>query len=223
MSIIGFSTGARGKESNVDRMVKAITEQSGHAFEFVKLTDLTYSGCRGCVHLCAKPQVCMLQDDLFPYYRKILRADAVVLGSPLYFGSINSLAISLIERFFGYRHVSIAIRGKPFVLVGSGSLGVNAIERSFRRWLRPFDVDVLDCVTYRSEMPPCLTCGRHRACSIGGLYYVHGEAAHTMDITPEMFTAWEDNPETVAAVEAAAAKLARLGAACAKEPGSSIE
>jgi multimeric flavodoxin WrbA len=211
MGIIGFSTGATGKTGNVDRLVVAVMEQSGQAYEFVKLTDLTYSGCKGCVHLCAKPQVCKLQDDLAPYYARILEADAIVLGSPVYFGSINAQAISFIERFFGYRHVSVAIEGKPFVLVGSGSMGVKRIKKSFHKWLRPFRVDVVDCVTYKSEMPPCLTCGRHKACNIGGLHYMHGEAVHEMDITPGMFTAWEDDPDTVSAVSAAAAKLSELG------------
>ena len=39
---------------------------------------MNYSGCKGCVHLCAKPQVCLLEDDLLPYYQKIKKADAVV-------------------------------------------------------------------------------------------------------------------------------------------------
>jgi multimeric flavodoxin WrbA len=212
MRIIGFSTGATGKNGNVDRLVKAVMTRSGHAYEFVKLTDLTYSGCKGCVHLCAQPQVCILQDDLLPHYAQIVDADAVVVGSPVYFGSINAQAISFIERFFGYRHVSVAIEGKPFVLVGAGSMGVKRVEKSFRQWLRPFRVDVLDCVTFRSAMPPCLTCGRHKACNIGGLHYMHGEAVHEMDITAEMFTAWENDPATVAAVDAAAAKLRDLEA-----------
>ena len=211
MGLIGLSTGAAGKECNVDRLVQAILEQSGHPYEYHKLTDLTYSGCKGCVHLCAKPQVCMLPDDLLPIYAKLREADAVVLGSPFYFGSINARAISFIERFFGYRHVEVAIEGKPFILAGVAGLGVDRVKASFRRWLRPFRVDVIDCVVYQSEMPPCLHCGRHRECDIGGLHYMHGEAVHDMRITPDMRHNWEDDPGTVDAVRAAAVKLQELG------------
>ena len=66
MKIIGFSSGVVGRESNVDRMVKAIMEKCGYDFEFVKLNDLNYSACKSCVWLCAEPQLCMLEDDLFP-------------------------------------------------------------------------------------------------------------------------------------------------------------
>ena len=56
MKVIGFSAGSVGREGNIDRMVKAILEKTGHEVEFIKLTDLDYSGCKGCVQLCAKPQ-----------------------------------------------------------------------------------------------------------------------------------------------------------------------
>ena len=63
MNVIGFSAGCVGRDGNIDRMVKAILDKSGHEVEFVKLADLSYSGCKGCVQLCARPQVCMLADD----------------------------------------------------------------------------------------------------------------------------------------------------------------
>ncbi len=82
MKIIGFGAGVVGRESNVDRMVKAIMDETGYESEFVKLNDITYSACKGCVWICAGPEVCLLEDDLLGYYRKVKDADAVVLGSP---------------------------------------------------------------------------------------------------------------------------------------------
>ncbi|TRO61107.1 hypothetical protein E2P64_01505, partial [Candidatus Bathyarchaeota archaeon] len=69
MKIIGFSAGVVGHNSNIDRMVKTIMKKSGYDSEFVKLTDLNYSACKGCVWLCAKPEVCKLEDDLVTYYQ----------------------------------------------------------------------------------------------------------------------------------------------------------
>ncbi len=70
MKIIGFSTGVIGRDSNVDRIVKAIIDKSGCDSKFVKLTDFDYSACKGCVWLCAAPEMCRLEDDLMPYYQK---------------------------------------------------------------------------------------------------------------------------------------------------------
>ena len=210
MNVIGFSAGAVGRESNVDRMVKAILEKTGCEYEFVKLTDLTYSGCKGCVQLCAKPRVCRLEDDLFPYYEKIKAADAVVVGSPVYFASVNATTFTFIERFFGYRHVKCAIAHKPFALAVAGGGSAENVKDQFERLLAPFEVEIVDTVVHRTNIAPCFSCGFHKACTIGGLYQAIGEAAHTLEITPEMFSAWEDQPETVAAVEAVAEKLRAL-------------
>ncbi|MBI5117041.1 flavodoxin family protein [Candidatus Poribacteria bacterium] len=207
MKVIGFSAGAVGREGNVDRMVKAILNKSGQETEFVKLAGLSYSGCKGCVHLCARPQVCMLKDDLLPYYRKIKEADAVVVGAPVYFDSINTMATSFVERFFGYRHVSIPIAGKPFVLVVGGGMMLDASEKQFQRMLRNFEVNVIDVVRFQSRVPPCFKCGRHKECKIGGLYQMLGDAAHELTITPEMFNQWENDADAVAAVEKAAERL----------------
>jgi hypothetical protein len=71
-------------------------------------------------------------------------------------------------------------------------------------------VNILDVVQYTSGIPPCFSCGRHKECRIGGLYTARGEAAHTLDIKPEYFHKWENDPRTVAWIEAAAKKLRNL-------------
>jgi len=192
-------------------MVKAILDKTQAETEFVKLTDLSYSGCKACVHLCADPQVCVLEDDLLPFYQKLKDADAVVLGSSVYFGTINATMISFIERFFGYRHVTCAIKGKPFVLISSGGgEDFEGVGDHFRKMLRPFSVKILDMVQYRSGIPPCFSCGRHQECSIGGLYGAIGKAAHTMEVKPEHFRKWEELPQIDSAIDDAAIKLGNL-------------
>ncbi len=210
MKVIGFSAGSVGREGNIDRMVKAIIEKSGHEVEFVKLADLSYSGCKGCVELCAKPQVCRLQDDAQPYYQKIKQADAVVIGTPVYFDTITATVWAFIERFFGYRHVAIPIAGKPFVLVVGGALMLDSAVEQLHKVLGAFEVKVLDTVRFVSKVPPCFKCGRHKECEIGGMYMMLGDAAKELTITKEMFTRWEDDSGVAAAVDAAAEKLKNI-------------
>ena len=210
MKVIGFSAGGVGREGNIDRMVKAILEKSGHDVEFVKLTDLNYSGCKGCVQLCAMPQVCMLEDDARPYFEKIKQADAVVIGTPVYFDTITATVWAFIERFFGYRHVVIPIAGKPFVLVVGGALMLESAVNQFHTLLGKFEVDVIDTVRFMSTVPPCYKCGRHRECEIGGMYKMLGDAAKEVAITKEMFSRWEDHGEVAAAIDTAAEKLKNI-------------
>jgi NAD(P)H-dependent FMN reductase len=210
MKVIGFSAGSVGREGNIDRMVKAILDKSGHEVEFVKLADLKYSGCKGCVQLCAKPQVCSLEDEAQPYYQKVKEADAVVIGTPVYFDTMTAMIWAFIERFFGYRHVDIPISGKPFVIVVGGALMLDSAVEQLHRVLGKFKVNVLDTVRYLSKTPPCFKCGRHKECEIGGMYKMFGDATKEMKITKQMFTRWEDDIGVVAAVDAAAEKLKNI-------------
>ena len=210
MKVIGFSAGSVGREGNVDRMVKAVLDKSGHDVEFVKLTDLNFSGCKGCVQLCARPQVCRLEDDVLPYYEKVKEADAVVIGTPVYMDTITSTVWAFIERFFGYRHVDIPIAGKPFVTVVGGAMATDSAVEQLHRVLGVYEVNIIDTIKFRSSVPPCFRCGRHKDCEIGGLYMMLGDAAKELTITKEMFTQWEDDSATAAAIDAAAEKLKKI-------------
>jgi len=208
MKVIGFSSGAVEKESNVDRMVQTIMENSGHETEFVKLNDLSYNACKSCVWLCAEPQLCQLEDDLFPYLQKVKEADAVVLGAAVHMNTVNAAMLAFISRLWGFRHVSIPIRKKPFVLALSAGGNYDHAADAFRAYLMPYRVKILDVVSYSSAIMPCYRCGRHQECKIGGAYRFWGEKTCTLEITPEFFRRWEDHPATVAKVEAAGNMIA---------------
>ena len=212
MRVIGFSSGATGKEGNADRMVQAVMNATRWETQFVKLTDLRFTGCRGCVHLCAQSQLCIADDDLQEHYKSLKEADAVVVGTPGYFGSVNATMRAFLERFFGYRHVTNAVAGKPFIAVMVGFRPRDDGKEVFSTFLRRHcGVNVVDSIYFCSYSPPCFTCGRHQECRIGGLYGTYGEEALTMEITPDRFKQWEDDADTVSAIQAAADKLKLLG------------
>ena len=207
MNTIGFSAGVVGHESNVDRMVKAIMDATDHETEFVKLTELDFSACKGCVWLCAEPEVCRLDDALLPYIQKVKEADAVVLGSPVHFNTISATMVAFISRLWGFRHVNFSLKDKPFVLAVSAGEELRKAPDDFRKALEPFRVKVLHSVQFRSGIPPCFKCGRHHECRIGGAYHWLGPKARDLKIVPELFNKWENCSETVTQIEKAGAKL----------------
>lgn len=208
-NIIGFSAGVTGSDSNVDRMVKEIMAQTGYDSEFVKLTDINYSACKGCVWLCAKPEICLLEDELLPYYQKIKEADAIVLGSPVHFSTISATMIAFISRLWGFRHVNFAIKNKPFILAISGFTEAQQQPASddFQKAIKHFQVNVVDVVKFCSTIPPCYKCGRHQQCCIGGAYHKFGTETHNLKIEKSLFQKWEECPESMVAIEEAANKL----------------
>jgi len=114
------------------------------------------------------------------------------------------------ERFFGYRHVDIPIAGKPFVTVVGGGMGVDPAADQLHKVLGAFEVNVVGTIKFQSKVPPCFKCGRHKECEIGGLYKMLGDAGKELTITKKMFTRWEDDAATAAAIDAAAEKLKNI-------------
>ena len=207
MSILGFSSGSVGRIGNVDRMVQAILDKSGRPSEFVKLTDLQFSGCKGCVELCAKPLECRLDDDAMPYYARIKEADAIVLGAPVYFSSPNTTMLAFLERFFGFRHVRIAVKDKPVVVVLSARGPREVARDQFLARIAAFEMNVIDVVFFESHTYPCYRCGYHKTCTIGGLYHDLGEEAFQVKITPDLFKDWENQPKKHEAINETAEQL----------------
>ncbi|MCC8021949.1 MAG: flavodoxin family protein [Akkermansia sp.] len=72
--------------------------------ERVNLYDLQYTGCKSCFACKLKngPSYgkCALKDGLSPVLEKLADADAVILGSPIYYRTITGQLHAFYERFF---------------------------------------------------------------------------------------------------------------------------
>lgn len=70
--------------------------------ELVHLYDITYTGCTSCFSCKLKGGKsygkCAVQDGLTPVLEKIQDADALILGSPIYFGTVTGEMRSFMER-----------------------------------------------------------------------------------------------------------------------------
>jgi multimeric flavodoxin WrbA len=73
----------------------------GAETKFVHLYDISFKGCVSCF-ACkrkeGKSYGCVLNDGLKPLLDEIAGADALILGSPIYFGSITGEMRSFLER-----------------------------------------------------------------------------------------------------------------------------
>ncbi|WP_407415913.1 flavodoxin family protein [Methanobrevibacter sp.] len=76
-------------------------ESVGAETEFINLYDLVFKGCRSCLvcKLKDKPKgKCYYNDEVAPLIEKILDADTLLIGSPIYFGEPTSEFRALLER-----------------------------------------------------------------------------------------------------------------------------
>jgi multimeric flavodoxin WrbA len=79
----------------------------GAEIEIFNLYDIPdWKGCRSCF-VCKKEQneICSINDDLHPILEKIVKCDALILGSPIYLADVSGCMRSFFERLV-YPHVS---------------------------------------------------------------------------------------------------------------------
>jgi len=75
----------------------------GAETELIHLYDLNYKGCISCFACKTKEGKsygkCPITDDLAPIFKKVEKADAVILGSPIYLGRITGEMASFMDRW----------------------------------------------------------------------------------------------------------------------------
>lgn len=76
-------------------------ESAGAEVEYIDLFDLTFTGCRSCL-ACklknGKHPGCAWKDDLSPLIDRILAADSLIIGTPIYWGEPTAQFRGLMER-----------------------------------------------------------------------------------------------------------------------------
>ncbi len=94
-------------------------EQEGVTTELVLLAGRDIKPCTACLVCREAEETCPIEDDLLPIYSKMKEADAIILASPVYFGSATALIKALMERtgyMSGSRRVFAGKVGGPLVV-----------------------------------------------------------------------------------------------------------
>ncbi len=120
MKAIGI-VGSPRKNGNTEILTKhtlKAIEEEGLDTELIRLAGLDIRPCNACM-VCRNEEQCPIDDDLFPLYTKMKEAEAIILASPVYFGSATALLKALMERtgyMSGSRRVFTGKVGGPLVV-----------------------------------------------------------------------------------------------------------
>lgn len=88
---------ANGNTEFFLKTVLAGLEEQGVDTEFLPLRDKTIMPCRGC-YGCLEKKKCVIDDDFEEIYGKMMAADGIVIGSPVYVARPSALLSALLER-----------------------------------------------------------------------------------------------------------------------------
>lgn len=104
MKILAFNGSPRLKGNTATMLDNAIkgARELGAEVELFNLYKMQFSGCISCFS-CKRldqerPIVCVVKDDLQPILEKVREIDAILIGTPVYFGSETAATRALIER-----------------------------------------------------------------------------------------------------------------------------
>lgn len=106
MKVLAFNGSPRKNGNTAAMLTHALkgAESEGAAIALIHLYDLKYTGCISCFACKLKDEKsygrCRVKDDLYPVFEKIEQADALIFGSPIYFGQVSGMMHSFLERLF---------------------------------------------------------------------------------------------------------------------------
>lgn len=99
--VINASPRKRWNTAQIMKSAAEGAESVGAEVEYVNLYELDFKGCMSCL-ACKKANKekgkCYWKDELSPLIERILNADALLIGSPIYFSQPTSGFRALLER-----------------------------------------------------------------------------------------------------------------------------
>ena len=91
-------------------------EQAGAETEYFNLYDFNFLGCRSCFACQRKGSstngVCAIRDDIRPILEKCINADAIILGTPVYFSYPTGVFRNFVERLMFANHTYLIDKEK---------------------------------------------------------------------------------------------------------------
>jgi multimeric flavodoxin WrbA len=119
LGIVGSPRKGGNTEIAIKEALKAGV-QEGAETELVHLVDFKLEACDAC-RICFETKNCVIDDDVEDIFDKMVQADGIIVGSPVYFQNVNAQTKIFIDRV-GY--LNIARERKPFRNKIGGAIAV---------------------------------------------------------------------------------------------------
>jgi multimeric flavodoxin WrbA len=125
MKILAISCSPR-KEGNTEILLNRALEgaqKEGADTELFSVINKSIAPCNACM-TCITNRECVINDDMSDLYDKMLEADGIIFGTPVYFYNMTAQCKAIVDRTIALNHPEKNLANKVggIVVVG-GSLG----------------------------------------------------------------------------------------------------
>jgi multimeric flavodoxin WrbA len=135
MKVLGI-VGSPRKNGNTEILMKEslkAAQDAGCETELFLIAEKQVAPCDAC-ESCFKVGACVVQDDMQELYGMMDRADGIIIGSPVYFGSVSAQAKAIMDRMFALlmkRSLKDKVAGALVVTRRVGAIQARSLINSF--------------------------------------------------------------------------------------------
>ena len=110
LGIVGSPRKGGNTEILIQECLKAASSLDAETY-LIRLCELSINPCDGCQH-CKSNGECKIKDDMQIIYKDLITADAIIIGTPVYFWTISSLTKIFMDRTYALRYPVRKLKGK---------------------------------------------------------------------------------------------------------------
>jgi multimeric flavodoxin WrbA len=126
MKILGLSCSPR-KSGNTETLVAEALEgarSGGAEAELLSVHGRKISPCDGC-QTCVTTSVCHIDDDMQEIFKKMIVADGIIFGTPIYFYAMSAQAKAIMDRTYSIRRPEFQLASKVGGIIAvAGGIGL---------------------------------------------------------------------------------------------------
>lgn len=139
MKILGISASPVKGGSNDKLIDKVLGIAKSRDFEVdsVLISSSKIAPCTAC-GICRDEEMCPIDDDMQEVYRKLKEADAIIVSSPVYFGSVTAQVKALFDRSVLHRRQGFQLKNKvgaALAVGGSRNGGQEKTIQTIHDWM----------------------------------------------------------------------------------------
>lgn len=139
MKITGISgsPNAGGNNERIIDLALGIVKKKGYETDKILLSALDVKPCNDC-STCRSKKECPIDDDMAGIYEKLEGSDALIVASPVFFGSISAQLKALFDRTILLRRNGFLLKGKvggAITVGGSRNGGQEFAVQAIHAWM----------------------------------------------------------------------------------------
>ena len=177
MKILGISFSPRKGQNTETMLQKALegAKQEGADTELFTVAGKEIKPCDGCSS-CGETGKCHIKDDMQELYQKMIDADGMIFGTPVYFFDVPAQGKAVIDRTFALQPIGSPLNSKAGgILIAAGSTGAMDVVKNLYSFFGAHRIFPVNWVTVYSPvvekkkgMEACFSLGREMVSFLDG-------------------------------------------------------